>query len=107
MLSGYNTSSDSLGPPSQGRAGPRRARSGGRLRKSTRKDETANSGCERTRYRGGRRCGSLALMAAALECSAPGIAQANGRLEAERVEIAAKLAGRIGGRQSSGRPERT
>jgi len=46
-------------------------------------------------------------VAAAPECSAPGIAQANGRLEAEQVEIAAKLAGRIGGRQSAGRRERT
>ena len=49
----------------------RRARSGGRSRRSTRKDETANSGCDRTRYRGRRRCGGLVQVAAAPECSAP------------------------------------
>ena len=103
MLSGCNTSSDSLGPLSQGRAGRRPARSRGRLRKSTRKDETANSGCDRTRYRGGRRCGWQQH----LNALPPGIVQASGRLDAEQVEIAAKLAGRIGGRQSSGRSERT
>jgi hypothetical protein len=71
MLSGYTTSSDSLGPPSQGRAG-------GVAPEAAAGQEKARGEMRRLipvaivlPIVAGRRCGSLVLVAAAPECSAP------------------------------------